>query len=244
MTTRSKVRIVAAAAAAAALLAASRSLPFGDWLADFGAWIAGLGALGVALYAAAYVGVTVLMLPAVLMTVGAGFLYGLVPGAAVALTGATAGCAASFLIARHLARERVARAAARDPRFSALDAAIGEKGWRIVFLLRMSAVVPFVVSNYVYGLTAIRFWPYVAASATGMVPLTFLYAALGAAARAAGRMETGPPPPGWGVAVFGAGVVITAAVTLYVARLTRRALAGDARRPSLNREGRVRGRIP
>ncbi len=226
MTARGKLRIAGAALGALALVVASRSLPFGDWLADFGGWIAGLGALGVLLYAAAHAGVTVLMLPAVLMTIGAGFLFGLLPGAAVALAGATAGCAASFLIARHLARERVARAAARDPRFAALDAAIGERGWRIVFLLRMSAVVPFVLSNYVYGLTAIRFWPYVAASATGMIPLTFLYVALGAAARAAGQSETSasPPPGAWAAAVFATGVLITAAVTVYVARLTRKAL--------------------
>lgn len=226
MTTRARIRLMALGAAAAALLAAGRWLPFGDWLAEFGAWIAGLGALGVFLYAAAYVGVTVLMLPAVLMTVGAGFLFGLVPGTAVALAGATAGCAASFLVARHLARERIARAAARDPRFAALDAAIGEKGWRIVLLLRMSAVVPFVVSNYVYGLTAIRFWPYVASSAAGMVPLTFLYAGLGSAARTAGRAGESAPPPGpWGIAVFAAGALITAGVTIYVARLTRKAMA-------------------
>jgi uncharacterized membrane protein YdjX (TVP38/TMEM64 family) len=226
VTARGRIRIFAAALGALALIVAGKSLPFGDWLADFGGWIAGLGALGVLLYAAAHAGVTVLMLPAVLMTIGAGFLFGLLPGTAVALAGATAGCSSSFLIARHLARERVARAAARDPRFAALDAAIGEKGWRIVFLLRMSAVVPFVLSNYVYGLTAIRFWPYVAASATGMIPLTFLYVALGAAARAAGRLETSASPPGaWAAAVFGAGVLITAAVTVYVARLTRKALA-------------------
>ncbi len=90
----------------------------------------------------------------------------------------------------------------------------------------MSAVVPFVVSNYVYGLTAIRFWPYVASSAAGMIPLTFLYAALGAAARTAGHAGENPPPPGaWGIAVFAAGALITAGVTVYVARLTRRAMA-------------------
>ncbi len=226
MTPRRWVRLLAAILVAAALVAAGRRLPFGDWVAGFGAWIAGLGALGVVLYVAAHAGVTLLMLPAVLMTIGAGFLFGLVPGTAVALAGATSGAAASFLVARYLARDRIARAAARDPRFAALDAAVGEKGWRIVFLLRMSAVVPFVLSNYVYGLTAIRFGPYVAASATGMIPLTFLYAGLGAAARASGASGAGAaPPPAWGWAVFGAGVAITVIVTVYVARLTRRTLA-------------------
>lgn len=226
MPRRVRIRWIAAAVLATALVVGGRSLPFADWLANFGSWIAGLGAAGFVLYAAVYVVVTVLLLPAWLMTIGAGFLFGLLPGAAVVSVGSTAGAAASFLIARHLARERVAHAAARDPRFSALDRAIGEKGWKIVFLLRMSAVVPFVFSNYVYGLTAIRFWPYVAASWVGMIPLTLLYAGLGVATRQAGEAAGAPAPNGWGVAVLAAGILITAGVTLYVARLTRKSLRG------------------
>ena len=143
----------------------------------------------------------------------------------MALTGATLGASAAFLIARYLARDRVARAAARDPRFAALDRAIAEKGWRIVLLLRMSAVVPFVLSNYVYGLTAIRFWPYVGASAAGMLPLALLYAGLGAAARRAGhtaaQAETDAIPDALAFGVLAAGLLITIGVTIYVARLTR-----------------------
>jgi uncharacterized membrane protein YdjX (TVP38/TMEM64 family) len=225
-----KLRWALAGILIAALVVASRALPFGEWFAAFGAWIAGLGPAGHVLYAAVYVAVTVLCLPAWLMTIGAGFLFGLWPGSVVVWAGATAGATLSFLIARHLARERVARAAARDVRFTALDLAIAEKGWRIVLLLRMSAVVPFVLSNYVYGLTAIRFWPYVGASAAGMVPLIVLYVGLGAAARRAGASalaaESSPLPDAWAIAVLIAGLLITAGVTVYVARLTRGILRG------------------
>jgi uncharacterized membrane protein YdjX (TVP38/TMEM64 family) len=226
MARASKVRLILVVAGVIALIVFGRTISFDVWFARFGAWIAGLGAAGYLLYAAAHVGVTLLMLPAVLMTIGAGFLFGLWTGTAVALAGATVGATLAFLVARYLARDRVARAAARDPRFTALDRAIGEKGWRIVFLLRMSAVVPFVLSNYVYGLTAIRFWPYVAASAIGLIPLTVLWVALGAAARRLDPMDvdvaSAPPmPEGLGIAVISAGVLITAGVTVYVARLTK-----------------------
>ena len=224
MTRGTKIRLIAVGAGVAALLVLGRTIAFDELFARFGAWIAGMGVAGFALYAVAHVGVTVLMLPAVLMTIGAGFLFGLWTGTAVALAGATAGAALAFLIARYVARDRVARAAARDPRFTALDRAIGEKGWRIVFLLRMSAVVPFVLSNYVYGLTAIRFWPYVAASAVGLIPLTVLWVALGAAARQMDPVDVAAAPPmpeGLGIAVIAAGVLITAGVTVYVGRMTR-----------------------
>ena len=219
-----KLRLLLIAAGVVALLVLGRTVAFDEWFARFGAWIAGLGAVGYLLYAAAHVGVTLLMLPAVLMTIGAGFLFGLWTGTAVALAGATVGASLAFLIARYLARDRVAKAAARDPRFAALDRAIGERGWRIVFLLRMSAVVPFVLSNYVYGLTAIRFWPYVVSSAIGLIPLTVLWVALGTAARRLDPVEVAAAPPmpqGLGIAVIAAGVLITAGVTVYVAKLTR-----------------------
>jgi uncharacterized membrane protein YdjX (TVP38/TMEM64 family) len=208
----------------AALVVVGRVLPFKEWLGAFIGWIDGLGPAGMALYAAVYVLVTVLMLPAWLMTIGAGLLFGFLPGVAVVWAGATAGAAASFLIARYFARDRVARAAERNPKFRALDCAIGEKGWKIVLLLRMSVVVPYVFSNYVYGLTAIRFWPYLAASAVGMVPVIALYVALGAAAARVEGVAEAPPPGPWTIAALAVGVLITAGVTYYVARLTRRAM--------------------
>ena len=61
------------------------------------------------------------------------------------------------------------RWARENPRFEAIDAAIREQGWKVVALLRLSPLVPFSLSNYLYGLTAVRFWPYVAASAAGMI---------------------------------------------------------------------------
>jgi hypothetical protein len=91
----------------------------------------------------------------------------------------------------------VARAAARSPRFAAVDRAVGEKGGRIVFLLRLSPLIPYVLSNYFYGITSVPFTHYVLASWVGMLPLTFLYASLGAAARrAAGAPAAGMGRPG------------------------------------------------
>ena len=221
------IRWIAPLLALAALFLLGRLLPFGQWLEGFTNWVDGLGPAGMALYAAVYALVAVLMLPAWLMTIGAGMIFGFLPGIAVVAVGATAGAAASFLIARYFARERVARAAERNPKFRALDRAIAEKGWKIVFLLRMSVVVPYVFSNYAYGLTAIRFVPYVIASGLGMLPLIALYVALGVAAGEAEGAHPAVPSGSWVPVVLGAGVLITAAVTWYVARLTRRAMAGD-----------------
>src|SRR5262245_45393982 len=100
MSRATKIRLIVAGLAVVALAVVGRSLAFEEWFAAFGAWIAGLGPVGYLLYIAAYVVVAVLMMPAVLLTIGAGFLFGLARGSAVALTGLTLGACASFLIAR------------------------------------------------------------------------------------------------------------------------------------------------
>lgn len=230
MRVRVRGRWIVAALAAGALFAFGHALPLRDWLLAFGRWISGLGPEGLVLYAAVYVIVTVLLLPAWLMTVGAGFFFGLLPGVAVVLVGGTLGAAAAFLIARHLARAAVAEYAARSARFAAIDRAIGEKGWKIVFLLRLSPLVPFVLSNYFYGLTAIRFWPYVLASSVGMIPVTFLYAALGAAGREAALSGPGPSTP-WKWGLLAAGTLVTLAATVYAGRVAKRALEEERSAP-------------
>jgi uncharacterized membrane protein YdjX (TVP38/TMEM64 family) len=126
----------------------------------------------------------------------------------------------------------VERWLADRPRLAALDRVIDRGGWRVVALLRLSPLVPFNVQNYFYGLTSIRFVPCVLASWVAMMPGTWLYVGLGVAGRAgldalAGR-GTGLGPGG--VALLVAGLAATAALTFYLARLTRAALA-EAERP-------------
>jgi uncharacterized membrane protein YdjX (TVP38/TMEM64 family) len=219
---------IVAAVVAAAVLAAGQLLPLREWLVGFERWIEGFGPLGAVFFAAAYLPVAILMMPAILLTLGAGFAFGLAEGFFVAWIGSTLGAAAAFLVGRYAARERVARAiASRGPRYAAIDRAIGKKGARIVFLLRLSPLVPFVVSNYFYGLTAIPFGRYVVASAAGMAPLTFLYVSLGAAAREVVGDPSGPAGA-WKWTLIIVGIVVTLAATLYARAIVKRAVEEGA----------------
>ena len=210
--------------AVAFLFAASRVLPVGEWVRAFRDWAAGLGTAGKALYALVYAVAAVLLFPASLLTIAAGFAFGLGWGIAVVWVGATAGAALAFLIARHVARERVERVARKREDFRAIDRAIGEKGWKIVALLRLSPLVPFSLSNYLYGLTAIRFGPYVLASAAGMLPGTVLYVYLGVAGQAAAAGSNGESrsPLEW--AALAAGLAATVVATILITRIARREL--------------------
>ncbi|MCG8510963.1 MAG: TVP38/TMEM64 family protein, partial [Rhodospirillales bacterium] len=167
-----------------AILAMVRVLPV-DRLVDMVAtWVQGLGILGILIFALIYVVAAVLMLPGAALTLAAGAIFGLVWGTVAVSIGATLGAAAAFLIARYLAREKVARKLENYPKFKAVDRAVSEGGWKIVALLRLSPAVPFNLQNYLYGLTAIRFWTCVLTSWAAMLPGTFMYVYLGYIGRA------------------------------------------------------------
>lgn len=69
--------------------------------------------------------------------------------------------AAAFLIARYFARDRILKLVEGNKKFLAIDKAIGENGFRVVTLLRLSPLLPFSLGNYLYGLTSVKFVPYV-----------------------------------------------------------------------------------
>ena len=65
------------------------------------------------------------------------------------------------MIARYLARDRILKLAEGNKQFLAIDKAIGENGFRVVALLRLSPLLPFALGNYLYGLTSVKIVPYI-----------------------------------------------------------------------------------
>jgi uncharacterized membrane protein YdjX (TVP38/TMEM64 family) len=136
----------------------------------------------------------------------------------------TTAAALAFLIARYFAREAIEKKAAGNPKFDAIDRAIGAKGWKIVALLRLSPAIPFSLGNYLYGLTSIRFWPYVLSSWIAMLPGTFLYVYLGHAGAQGLQAAAGETADTGRLVLLGVGLVATIAVTIYVTVLALRAI--------------------
>src|SRR5947207_6552241 len=109
------------------------------WLREFQAWVAHLGAMGYVVYTLGY-GIIGVFLPASILTLGAGALFGVVGGTIVVAVGATMAATLSFLLARTVLRKRIAAWAAKNPKFAAVDRAIAREGVKIVFLVRLSAL--------------------------------------------------------------------------------------------------------
>jgi uncharacterized membrane protein YdjX (TVP38/TMEM64 family) len=216
---------IAAVVALTAVILLSPRIDAKQWIDTLGGFVQRLGTAGPLLYAVLYVVVAVLAGPAWLASMTAGFVWGTWKGLLMVTIGATAGAAAAFSLARHAARRKVERLAQSNATFGAIDRAVAAHGWKVVLLLRMSPVVPYTISNYLYGLTAIRFWPYVAATAVGSIPVSFLYVSLGAAGRdaAEGRARS---PLEW--ALLAVGLAATVLVTVLVTRAARRELSRHA----------------
>lgn len=200
---------------------------FAGHLASITSGLHALGGWGIVLAVAGFAVASVAFVPAGLLTMLAGALFGIPAGIIVAFLGASVGACIAFLLARYAARDMVERWLEAYPRAARLRAAVGLRGRRIVTLLRLSPVIPFSAINLVMGLTPMRFADFVIAN-VAMLPVTALYAYYGAAAGAlvAVHDERHPRDAAWWLA-FLLGLAATLVVTTMVARLAARALARE-----------------
>jgi uncharacterized membrane protein YdjX (TVP38/TMEM64 family) len=211
------IKAIAAILLLAAIIVAFRLLPVASWLQQFQLWVRHLGPLGYVLYTLMYAVCVAALVPASLLTLGAGAIFGVVGGTIVVVIGATLGAALAFLLARTVLRRRVEAMAARRPKLAAVDRAISREGTKLMLLCRLSGFPPFVFANYAFGLTGVTAASYLATTFFGIIPGCFAYTYAGHAGAA---VATGS---GNRVAliVTAAGIVL---VSVYVARIATKAV--------------------
>jgi uncharacterized membrane protein YdjX (TVP38/TMEM64 family) len=212
-------KVIAALLIIAAIVVAFRLLPVADWLRAFQIYVRGLGALGYVLYIVVYAICVVAFIPASILTVGAGAIFGFAGGTIVVVIGATIGATLAFLLARTVMRKRVEAMTAKNAKFRALDRAIAKDGTKIVFLLRLAVVFPFTWINYACGLTAIPLWRYVAATFFGIIPATAAFVFVGTAATNATTSSSSITR-----AIYIVGGIVAIAVSILIGRIANRAI--------------------
>lgn len=201
-----------------------RALPVDQVFDLLQVWIQGLGLWGPAIFALVYAVAATIFLPASALTLVAGAIFGLAIGTATVWVGATLTVALSFLIARYFARSRVEQMAKNNPKFGAIDKALGEEGWKIVALMRLSPAFPFNVQNYLYGVSSIRFWPCLIASSIFMLPGTFMYVYFGYIGGQAAAAASGGGAGTARLVLQGVGLAATVLVTLYITKVASKAI--------------------
>ncbi|MFP4407895.1 MAG: TVP38/TMEM64 family protein [Spirochaetaceae bacterium] len=194
-------------------------------LRDLLSWVEGQGAVGVITFIVAYIAATVLFIPGSILTLGAGFVFGVLEGVAYVSVASTLGATLAFLVGRYIAREWVSKKIAENPRFSALDRAVSQEGWKIVGLTRLSPIFPFNMLNYGYGITGVSLPSYFIASWIGMLPGTVMYVYLGSLAGSLATLgaREGRTTAEW--VFYSVGLIATVVVTFYVTRIARRVLS-------------------
>lgn len=188
-------------------------------------WVNDLGAIAPIAFILIYIVATVAFFPGSVLTLGAGLLFGIIPGSLYVFMGATIGATLAFLVGRYLARGWISQKIAGNQKFSAIDRAVGQEGFKIVLLTRLSPVFPFNLLNYSLGVTGVSLKDYVLAS-VGMIPGTIMYVYIGSLAGSIatiGEETDANPVAQWTIRIIG--LIATVAVTLYVTKIAREALA-------------------
>ena len=200
-------------------------LPLGSWLESVGDWGRRNPVTGTVLYIAIFAVTSVLLVPGSWIAMAGGYLFGLQAGSLLAIAGAAAGALAAFLNGRTLARGWALRRMQTRPNLVAIDHALGRRSFLLVFLSRLSLLIPYNLLNYFYGVTAVRTLPYAVASAIGLVPAMVFYTYVGTLADelgdlASGELETGTA----GTLYLASGLVAAVLVVVAVHRIATRAL--------------------
>jgi len=199
--------------------AAAFFIPARDWTQLLEHKLEDVGLLqGLLIFCGAYVVGTLLLVPAWIFPIAAGAAFGWQWGFLAAAVSSTLGAFAAFLIARHVLRGPVERAARRNATFKAVDQAVKKEPRKVVALLRLSPVLPSGAKSYFLGLTCVKPLDYVLASAAGMLPGLALKVWLGHAGRDA--LDGGPLE--WSLLALG--VAATIATTVVVGRAVRKRL--------------------
>jgi uncharacterized membrane protein YdjX (TVP38/TMEM64 family) len=134
--------------------------------------------LAVLTYVGLYIVAVALSVPgALFLTVSGGFLFGAMIGGSAAVIGATIGATLIFLIARSALGESLLRRA--GPRVARLAHGFRDDAFSYLLFLRLVPAFPFFLVNLVPAVAGVKLWPFVAATALGVIPASFVYALAG-----------------------------------------------------------------
>ncbi len=115
---------------------------------------------------------------AVVLTVGLGFLFGTLAGGTIAAAGAMVGATTVFLLARGTLGAMLSQRA--GPFVKRMEAGCSRDAFSYLLALRLVPIFPFWLVNLVPALLGVPTRIYVLATLVGILPGTFVFAAVGA----------------------------------------------------------------
>lgn len=150
-----------------------------EFPAQAATFIRDLGWKGMFLYGTLYFLLGIFSLPASLITISAGYLFGFFPGILIANIGSTLGAALMFLVGRFLFRGFVERQEEKFGFLKTFDSLVEKRGLKIVILTRLAIFMPYGLLNYGFSASKIKLGVFVVGSLLGMLPGSILYVIIG-----------------------------------------------------------------
>jgi uncharacterized membrane protein YdjX (TVP38/TMEM64 family) len=208
-----------------ALALLSRFFPVIALVAELQRRVTGMGSSGAVVYPLLFAACNILLLPGGVLSVGAGFFFGLWWGFFIVLLGNSIGAAVSFALSHWLGERYLRTRLSRSPMLQVLEKAVARDAWKIIFLCQLHPLFPTSLLNYLFGLTRIRFWPYMLWTAAGRAPGLFLYTYLGTLGQLGLNLARGRSHPRiveyW---TWGGAFAITALLFILLTRMALRAM--------------------
>jgi uncharacterized membrane protein YdjX (TVP38/TMEM64 family) len=170
--------------------------------------------------------------PGSLIGLLAGTIYGVATGFSLAALSTMIGALLGFLFARSLLRPLLARVVSGRVLLQHFDAALARDGWRVVFLLRLSPIMPFAATSYALGASSVTIKDYLIGTLASL-PALLGYVIIGALTKAGSAAAAhGSGLVQW--LLIGGGLAATVFLTLHIGRLA--AAAGLVSRASLGND--------
>ncbi|BDA41533.1 probable Golgi apparatus membrane protein tvp38 [Coccomyxa sp. Obi] len=197
---------------------------FGDiltWFQNQNNWA------GWAIFLAMYTANVSLLLPGIVLILGAGFVFGFWKGLLAVWIGGGIGQSMAFLLARYLISDLVsAMLRGKSRKWDMVDRAIELEGWKLLLLCRLSPWIPYNILNVLMASTKIHFWQFAIVSFFGIIPECALFCYMGSLTENVSAIVAGDARPHGKVTYILAGISVffLLLTAIWASLIIRRAL--------------------
>jgi len=203
-----------------------------DWLAPAVLRLTDVGPWAPVLFILIYIAAAVTLAPAFFLTVAAGAMFGVWRGSVIVFIGASLGASVVYALVSPLAQSKWMQRITRNRHVAAARAAIIDEGLWMMFLLRLSPLVPYTPLNYALALSGARYVDFLIAL-LGMIPAIIMYTYYGKVVGDVAALAAGVSPPRGPeyYMLLVAGLVAIVVTTTMITRAARRAVERQQRHP-------------
>lgn len=196
-----------------------------DWLAPAVLRLTDVGPWAPVLFVLIYIAAALTLAPAFFLTVAAGAMFGVARGSVIVFIGASLGASAVYGLVTPFARSAWMARLLRHPRIAAARAVIVGEGLWMMFLLRLSPLVPYTPLNYALALSGVRYLDFLVAL-LGMIPAIVMYTYYGKVVGDVAALAAGVSPPRGPeyYVMLVAGLIAIVITTTMITRAARRAV--------------------